>query len=203
MNYLALNTAAGNEILLSVENKDYYTCLSDKTTTSEQLLPKINELLSISGMLIKDIDVFACVVGPGSFTGIRIGVSTVRAFAYALNRPVISVTYFDCLAYNNTAPFSAVVDGGDKKVCYIKNFDDKNEPPKAILTKDLIKYAHKDIVADGNFISDLPIKKYNSGKELLKTAVEKAIKNRQFIDYSLLVPLYLRRSQPEREVGEI
>lgn len=178
MNYLAINTAVNNEILLSFSGIDYYKSLPEKTKTSEMLLPMVNDLLTKSGKTISDIDVLACVVGPGSFTGIRIGVSTARALAYALDKPIVAVTYFDCLAYNNTAPFSAVVDGGDGKVCYIQNFDQKSSPPKAIWLKDLSANAHKIIVADNNLKTDLQVKRYKSGQPLLKAAVEKAIEKK-------------------------
>lgn len=64
-----------------------------------------------SGNRQKDIDVFACAVGPGSFTGIRIGVATVKALAYALGKKVLGVTSFDSLAYN--------VSDGRKKLAVI------------------------------------------------------------------------------------
>ena len=69
-------------------------------THSQALMPCIEALLSLLGVKAADMDVFAVVVGPGSFTGLRIGVTTAKAMAYANNAKVAAVTTFECLAYN-------------------------------------------------------------------------------------------------------
>lgn len=69
-------------------------------THSEILLPLVDELSKFSNITLKDIDVFACCVGPGSFTGIRIGIATVKGFALSLNKPVVAVSTLEGLAYN-------------------------------------------------------------------------------------------------------
>jgi len=69
----------------------------DQKTHSEKLLPIIDELLKEENLSIKDIDMFVVSVGPGSFTGIRIGVATVKGMAQALNKKVISVTSLEGL----------------------------------------------------------------------------------------------------------
>ena len=71
-------------------------------THSETLLPLVDELLKFSGIELSEIDIFACCIGPGSFTGIRIGISTIKGFALSLNKPVISVSTLEGLAYNVT-----------------------------------------------------------------------------------------------------
>ena len=80
-------------------------------THSVVLMGEIENALAEAGIDKKDIDVFACAVGPGSFTGIRIGVATVKALAYALGKKVLGVTSFDSLAYN--------VSDGRKKLAVI------------------------------------------------------------------------------------
>lgn len=83
--------------------------LNNKMTHSRVLMPLINELLKSLDFQISDIDLFAASNGPGSFTGLRIGVSTVKAFAYALNKPLVLVDTLEALSYN--------VYPNDKKVC--------------------------------------------------------------------------------------
>lgn len=61
-------------------------------THSVCLLPMVEQMLSYSGVAIADIDLFACGVGPGSFTGVRIGVSTVKGLAAPLDKPCVAVS---------------------------------------------------------------------------------------------------------------
>lgn len=69
-------------------------------THSENLMPLIQELFSKTGLQLKDIDLLVCDKGPGSFTGIRIGIATVMAFADSLNIPVVGINSLEALAYN-------------------------------------------------------------------------------------------------------
>lgn len=69
-------------------------------THSQTLLPNISALLSMINLHANDIDYVACSVGPGSFTGIKIGMATAKAFAHALNIPLIAVNALDGLANN-------------------------------------------------------------------------------------------------------
>ena len=64
------------------------------------LVPMIDGLLKKARLKIKDIDCFAISVGPGSFTGLRIGVAVVKALAYALKKPIVAVPTLDAIAYN-------------------------------------------------------------------------------------------------------
>jgi N6-L-threonylcarbamoyladenine synthase len=65
----------------------------------ERLLPTINQILKQSEIKLDDIDAIAVGLGPGSFTGVRIGVSTARALAQGLNKKVVGVSTSDYLAY--------------------------------------------------------------------------------------------------------
>ena len=67
---------------------------------SSQLVPKIKELIKKSRLSIKKIDGFVVGIGPGSFTGLRIGVSTVKGFGIALGKPCIGVASIDAIACN-------------------------------------------------------------------------------------------------------
>ena len=60
----------------------------------------IKRVLDALGWQIKDIDYFACGLGPGSFTGMRVGIATVKGLAFSLNKPVVGVSTLDILARN-------------------------------------------------------------------------------------------------------
>ena len=66
---------------------------------STTLMPLISDLLRDCSLQIGDVDAYACSVGPGSFTGIRIGVSAVKAMAYAAGRPAIGVSSLEAMAW--------------------------------------------------------------------------------------------------------
>ena len=67
-------------------------------THSRSILPMAEEAYQKTGKTIGETDYFAVTVGPGSFTGVRIGVSTVKAMAHALNRPCIAVDALEAMA---------------------------------------------------------------------------------------------------------
>jgi tRNA threonylcarbamoyladenosine biosynthesis protein TsaB len=67
---------------------------------SETVLPAVHRGLELAGIGIGDVGLFALTVGPGSFTGLRIGASTVKGFALATGRPVVGVSTLEALAYN-------------------------------------------------------------------------------------------------------
>ena len=74
--------------------------LNNKNTHSETLLPMIESLLSFFSMETADIDLFAVSIGPGSFTGVRIGTATVKGLAFASNKPCVGVSTLEAIAYN-------------------------------------------------------------------------------------------------------
>ncbi len=74
--------------------------LDDEKTHSQKLMPLIDQVLKECLINLKDIDVLACCIGPGSFTGIRIGVATVKAFCDVNHTPIVGVNSLESLAYN-------------------------------------------------------------------------------------------------------
>lgn len=64
------------------------------------LVPTIDKLLKKARLNIKDMDCFAVSIGPGSFTGLRIGVTVVKGLAYALKKPIVAVPTLDVIAQN-------------------------------------------------------------------------------------------------------
>ena len=74
--------------------------LNLKTTHSQTLLPMVESVLKMSGLSVKDIDVIAATSGPGSFTGVRIGISAVKGLADAFETPTVPVSVLEAMAYN-------------------------------------------------------------------------------------------------------
>lgn len=77
-------------------------------THSETLLPMVETVLKTAGFSINDVDLFACSVGPGSFTGVRIGVATIKGLAFGKNKPCIGISTLEALALN-AMPFDGIV----------------------------------------------------------------------------------------------
>lgn len=96
--------------------------IDDGTTHSQKLMPMIDEILKETKLSLKDFDLFACSIGPGSFTGVRIGVSTVKAFCDVTNIPVASVSSLEGLAYNS---LDSNVDANTNIICTL--IDAKND----------------------------------------------------------------------------
>jgi tRNA threonylcarbamoyladenosine biosynthesis protein TsaB len=67
---------------------------------AEVLLPALGKLFALTGLALEEVDLLACTVGPGSFTGLRIGISTVKGLALAMVRPIVGVSTLEALALN-------------------------------------------------------------------------------------------------------
>lgn len=78
--------------------------LNIKSTHTDRLLVTIRQLLTDTGVALEDLDALGVVVGPGSFTGLRVGVATVKGLALALEKPVAGVSSLRTLALQ--VPFS-------------------------------------------------------------------------------------------------
>lgn len=74
--------------------------LSKDMSHSEKLMPMVEEVLKNIDLKVKDIDLFAVGLGPGSFTGLRIGLASIKSFAHLFNKPIIGVSTLESLAYN-------------------------------------------------------------------------------------------------------
>lgn len=94
------STVAASVAVISEEKLHgiYYT--DYKLKHSEKLLPLVDGLLSEIGMEISHMDAFALSIGPGSFTGLRIGAATIKAYAYAAGKEIIPVSTLEALAYS-------------------------------------------------------------------------------------------------------
>ena len=102
MKILSVETASQICSVAVLEDKNVIAELSinDKNTHSQKMMPLIDKILKETNLTLKDIDLFTCDKGPGSFTGIRIGVASLKAFHDVLNTPLIGVSSLKSLAYN-------------------------------------------------------------------------------------------------------
>ena len=98
MNFLGIDTTSKNELIVAHINGKDYMQFNIGAKHSEGLLTHVEELLTKAKATLNDIDVFGNISGPGSFTGIRIGLTTIKAFASALRKPVVNVSRFDVLS---------------------------------------------------------------------------------------------------------
>jgi len=91
MNVLAISTSSNICSVALLENNNCIKEINidDKKTHSECLMPVISEILDSQNMLLKNIDLIAVDVGPGSFTGIRIGIGTVKGLAMPNDIPIV------------------------------------------------------------------------------------------------------------------
>ena len=74
--------------------------LNTGLTHSEQLLPAINQTLKQAKITLANIEAFALTQGPGSFTGLRIGIATIKGLAQVSGKKIVAIPTLDALAYN-------------------------------------------------------------------------------------------------------
>ena len=100
MKILAMDTSSVNAtVAVCDENRilGEYT-VSNERAHSQIIMPMLESLLNHCSLTIKDIDVFAVALGPGSFTGLRIGISAMKTLAQSLSKPIIGVSSLDEVA---------------------------------------------------------------------------------------------------------
>lgn len=90
---------------------------------SHILFKDLHELLEVGGVRLADVDLFAAASGPGSFTGVRVGLTTVKALAEATGRSAIGVSNLQALASFGTAPLRAVLIDARRHECYAAVYD--------------------------------------------------------------------------------
>ena len=129
---LAANTAT---TVMSVALCDGEKVLSffASTETRNQgnlLLQHVEKALADSGLGYADLDLLAVCTGPGSFTGIRIGLATMRALAFAAGKPVVGVSSFDLFALQNPQNIVAVESWRDELYFQVQGHDAVNLTPE-------------------------------------------------------------------------
>ena len=189
----------------------------DQKTHSEKLLPIMDETLKEVNLTIRDIDLFIVSVGPGSFTGIRIGVSTVKGIAQALNKKVIPVTSLEGLIEMvNGDNVCAIINARHGNVyCQIKHNGGFLEPDCMNIDDVVIKlkeYNEEFIVVGDATIEFENLLKTNLNCEIFEKNIEASSDiakfglKRYLADEKVaripheIIPIYLRKAQPDREV---
>lgn len=102
MKILAMDTSSKNASVAILEDQDILIELNndDEKTHSQKLMPMIDEAFDKTNLSLDNIDLISCCLGPGSFTGVRIGIATAKAFSDSQNIPTVGVSSLASLAYN-------------------------------------------------------------------------------------------------------
>ncbi len=193
-------------------------------THSQQLMPLIDQLLNNLDMKLTDIDAIAVSKGPGSFTGLRIGIATVKGLAQAIDKPVIGVPTLDGLAYNlsfREGLICPIMDARREQVYTsiyrskgeLKRIDDYMAVPVVDLIKKLKAYdepvifngdgvpVYQDIIKKemGDQASMAPTNLLMQRASSIACLALDMFRSNEVQSYLELVPFYLRKSQAEQK----
>ncbi|MEG1525069.1 MAG: tRNA (adenosine(37)-N6)-threonylcarbamoyltransferase complex dimerization subunit type 1 TsaB [Clostridia bacterium] len=164
----------------------------------ETILPLMEEVLAAYGVTLAEIDLFAVNVGPGSFTGVRIGVSAVNAMAAALGKRIVPVDSLRVLAQQslNTQGkrILAMVDAGNGNA-YAAQYENGRTtvPPEAVVISDVLAAQPHGIEIIGDVCACDEDRRYPTAKWVGEAAYAL-----QSTAVDAVVPVYLRPSQAER-----
>lgn len=194
--------------------------IRNKKKHSQNIMVMVERLLDDLSVDIKDIDLFAVTVGPGSFTGLRIGISTVRAFAQAAGKKCVGVNTLEAAAFNFAGCGKTVVSILDalrnEVFAAAYEFDGLNmnmimDPCVADIEECVEKYGSENVIytGDGTIKHSQYLKEHGclcapcnlSEVRASSVAALAALKAEQggAEDYGNIIPMYLRKSQAERE----
>lgn len=225
MKILAIESSAKSaSVAVTTDGQLISECFVNVSLThSKTLMPMTDNVLKQADMTIKDIDAFCVNTGPGSFTGIRIGVAAVKGLALCENKPCAGISTLESIAYNfidSDCIVCAAMDARCNQV-YTAFFECKNGSvnrlceDKAVLIDDLAEEISKTdskvyFAGDGAEIC------FNAFKERFSNVILSAesrrfqraygtalvaVNNKElFYDSSMLAPVYLRPPQAEREL---
>lgn len=185
---------------------------------SMMLLPFINEVLINNNININDIDAFAVSKGPGSYTGLRIGVSTIKGLAYALEKPVIAIDTLKAMAFgikemynskiNNISFFCPLIDARRMEV-YSALYDADNQQVRNTMAEIIDDNSFSEFLDKGMvcFAGDalekckIYLKKNKNAlfvEDFLPSAqwmcniAEQNYSNQDFVDTAYFEPFYLK-----------
>lgn len=186
-----------NEEIINEVSKEYCQKLS------EMALPEIAELIEESGVVPAEIDRIVVVNGPGSFTGIRIGITIAKVYAWSLNIPISTITSLEAMAVSNDSSIKIPMIDARRKYYYAAIYDsDNNEllKPQHIyideLNEQIAKYNNYTIISNDN------IKDYNeteSYKPDFKKIIEYALK-KETTNPHAVNPEYLKLTEAEKNL---
>ena len=205
---------------------EYYIC--DKLTHSQTIMPMLEHMKKILDIDLDKVDAVAVTSGPGSFTGLRIGVTAAKALALALNVPIIGVPTLDVIAHNITYTDSLICPIMDarRNQVYTSLYRWKDKNLEQLMPHDaldmneyleVLRGKNEDVIFLGDGIDCYKEKimeilgeratfapeflKLQKASVLLEISREKYEKG-EAINAAEFVPLYLRKSQAEREKEE-
>ncbi len=198
MKYLAIDTS-GDYLVIVMKDGDKMLCRNQKipgVKHSVSLMPEIENMSIELGLDLKEVDFFACTTGPGSFTGIRIGVSTIKGFADAYAKPVLPVTTLEALAYTEVGKRLAVIDAKHDHF-YAQGYDGDRVTfsPEYISKENLAGLTREYKAVSVTPIDGIDVEIVDISEGLI-SAIEKYISRISF-DVDSLHPFYLRLSQAE------
>jgi tRNA threonylcarbamoyladenosine biosynthesis protein TsaB len=215
---LAVDTASKGCSVGIFEKDDILSelCVNTNVTHSKHLMSMIDAGLKLANTKIEEIDAIATTIGPGSFTGLRIGISTVKGLAFAADKPLIGISSLEALAiaaqsFSNSLLICPMIDARRKEVFWT-GYEYKNDK----LSIKLEKRAEKPDKAISNinepaiFIGDGALKYKDLITSKLKNSAfapsefniirafyvaKLAIKKK--VSYSDIEPDYIRKSDAE------
>ncbi len=196
-NFLAIDTS--NEYLTVIASKGGQTEVFFEPKCGMQhsvrLMSAIEETMQKAGLSPEACDFFAAVTGPGSFTGIRIGVSAAKGLAAALGKPVLGITSFETLAYNAEGKRLAAIPAG-RGFYYVCGFSAGGTiacGPARVGEDELFRLCEEYAVRS---FFPLPVdhEKADPAAGLLA-----AVLNAPEASFGDLSPFYLKKSQAEEE----
>lgn len=142
MKILAIDTSTTHSSCAVMDDNNIVGDFSINQSMShnEILLVMVDEMLKKLNIDIEDIDLFVAVTGPGSFTGIRIGVTVVKALAMALNKPIVAVNTLEALSFGVFSDKKKIplIDARGERVYYgvYEGINNENIVAPALLTID-------------------------------------------------------------------
>lgn len=225
MKILALETSA-KAVSAAVTEDGKLLCSGYQDTGlthSRTLMPIVEHILQNTGMTIQDMDAIAVAVGPGSFTGIRIGVAAAKGLAQAAQKPTLAVSTLEAMAQNVAHMDGLILGAMDARRNQIYNalFRCRSgvltrlTPDRAIALADLAEELREEsdpiiVVGDGaalcyRSLTDAGISCQIAPPHLVMQhaasvafVAEKAARADQFLSAQELQPFYLRPPQAER-----
>lgn len=210
---LIIDTSSEELKVVLLNNKDYVINRETGVKHLEHLLPEIDRLLTENKKTLKDIDTFSVVVGPGSFTGIRIGVATVKGFCSVFNKSkIIEINMLDLLSFvilnansNITNNFAIVIKSTSTKYYFGKYNNSGKCLEQKLCSKEDVEeeFANVDKIFSYNFEESFG--KYKTKKIILMPGnyvsfTEMKKSKGEYVSANKLKPVYLALSQAEVEL---
>lgn len=181
-----------------------WSCLPVGFQNSKQLFPALLALLDRNHLVPKDIDLIGCGVGPGSYTGIRVGAALAQGMAYALNIPLVGISSLRAYVPSKPGAFASVFDARHGGLYVLKGqFDGKvscfEEMPYMANGEDLKEMAVI-ITPHGELKKMLPqIEEANPSKDAFALQVDQEYRAGHYSKKAELKLLYLKQTQAEME----